>query len=83
MPSSVYDFDAIAEVLRRGKPKAQDETPVDVSIKIRFVNHVQTPAMWCQICGTGGWKFTGNGQYVVCPLCQNPNGKPNPSRSTP
>ena len=79
MPSSVYDFEAISEMLRRGKPKAQDETPVDVSIKTRFVNH----DIWCQSCGRGGWRLIGNGQYVVCPLCKNQNGKPSPSRSTP
>jgi hypothetical protein len=32
MMDAVYDFEAIAEVLRRGQPKAQPEVPVDATI---------------------------------------------------
>jgi hypothetical protein len=70
MPNSVYDFEAIAEVLRRGKPKASTadhgEMKSDSGIK------------WCPVCATLGWRYVGNGKWQMC-HCGNPNGNPCPA----
>jgi rubrerythrin len=66
--SAVYDFKAIADVLRRGKPRKA--TAMD-QVSDHFV---------CQRCNDAGWIVPGPFSPFPCPVCNawNCKGLPQP-----